>query len=482
MNPTKTSFGPTVALLFLGILALNLAGSWTLPLLDRDEPRFAEAAREMRERSDFVVPRFNGNYRFDKPPLIYWCQVACYAVFGETDGAARLPSALAGAATVVLIALWGRRMAGDSVGLWAAVMYGTGLQAMIHSKLALADPLMIFWVTAAYWAGWEILRPGANAARERAWLLFFVALGFGFLAKGPVAWLPLATWFAGWRRRAERLEGAAWKLPAGVLLMLGIVAAWGVPALYRTEGAFLRVGLGQHVVERSLVAMEGHGGKHWLSYLLTLPLYFGTVFLSFAPWSLRLPWLIGRGRRNGLDANQRYLSHGVLVIFVVFTLVRTKLPHYTLPAFPLLALWLASEWDKAGGPRRVWHRAAWGAAVFNLALGLVVAPLLRPWFLTRSLVAASAPEVRPETQVGTVDFLPPSFVWYVRRHSRSFVEQMEPEAARSFLAASGPRMLTIPRQRLDQLGPLPEGVRRLEVSGFDPGSGRFKTITVLIRE
>ncbi|MCW5556272.1 MAG: glycosyltransferase family 39 protein [Verrucomicrobiae bacterium] len=464
-------FRHTLALLFLGMLALNLAGSWTLPLLDRDEPRFAEAAREMSERGDFVVPRFNGDYRFDKPPLIYWCQVACYAVFGETDWAARLPSALAGAVTVVLIALWGGRMAGESAGLWAAVMYGTCLQAMIHSKLSLADPLMILWVTAAYWAGWEILRPGVHPARERAWLLFFVALGFGFLAKGPVAWLPLATWIAGWRRRREWLAGAAWKLPAGLLLMLGMVAAWGVPAWSRTEGAFLRVGLGRHVVERSLVAMEGHGGEHWFTYLLTLPLYFGTVFLSFAPWSIRLPWLVGPWRRNRLDADQHYLRHGVLVIFVVFTLVRTKLPHYTLPAFPLLALWLATEWNKVGGPGRVWHRTAWGAAVLNLTLGLVVAPLLRPWFLTRSLVAAVAPYVRPGTQVATVDFLPPSFVWYVRRHSHSFVEPMAPEAARSFMTAPGPRMLALPSHRLDQLGPVPEGFRRLDVSGFDPGAG-----------
>src|SRR5216683_2764236 len=75
-------------------LVLFLSGNWILPLMDRDEPRFAEASREMLQRDELVIPWFNGQYRFDKPPLIYWCQMACYRVLGENAFAARLPSAL----------------------------------------------------------------------------------------------------------------------------------------------------------------------------------------------------------------------------------------------------------------------------------------------------------------------------------------------------------------------------------------------------
>jgi len=77
--------------LFLGCLLLHVAGTSSLPLIDRDEPRFAEAAREMRERADFIVPYFNNQFRFDKPPLTYWFQVASYRLFGENDFAARFP-------------------------------------------------------------------------------------------------------------------------------------------------------------------------------------------------------------------------------------------------------------------------------------------------------------------------------------------------------------------------------------------------------
>src|SRR5438046_3272487 len=85
------------ALLFFGCVLFHIAGTWSLPLIDRDEPRFAEASREMLERGDYVIPFFNNQYRFDKPPLTYWAQAASYAAFGENDFAARLPSTIAAA-------------------------------------------------------------------------------------------------------------------------------------------------------------------------------------------------------------------------------------------------------------------------------------------------------------------------------------------------------------------------------------------------
>src|ERR1700744_2314384 len=80
-------------------LVLLLAGNWILPLTDRDEVLFAEASREMIQRGDYIVPWFNGEWRFDKPVLIYWCQIASYRVLGVNDFAARLPPALFTTAT-----------------------------------------------------------------------------------------------------------------------------------------------------------------------------------------------------------------------------------------------------------------------------------------------------------------------------------------------------------------------------------------------
>src|SRR5271169_2661093 len=155
----KMNFSPSTrnlaALVFAGALALHLMGTWILPLVDRDEPRFAEASREMLQRGDYVVPFFNNAYRFDKPPLIYWCQAASMKVFGENEFAARFPSAVAAALIAVLIFGFGTRVAGNAVGLKAAVIFTTSLQVLIHAKLAVADMAMVCFVTAGFWAGWE---------------------------------------------------------------------------------------------------------------------------------------------------------------------------------------------------------------------------------------------------------------------------------------------------------------------------------------
>ena len=144
--------------LFLGCLLFHLAGTWSLPLIDRDEPRFAEASREMRERADFIVPYFNNQFRFDKPPLTYWFQVASYRVFGENDFAARFPTAVAAALVALVLFSWGKRVRNEKVGWWAAIIFTLSLQSFIHGKAAVADMWLVLFVTLAHWATWELFR------------------------------------------------------------------------------------------------------------------------------------------------------------------------------------------------------------------------------------------------------------------------------------------------------------------------------------
>src|SRR5476649_1945881 len=115
-------------LLFLAVLALSLPQAALLPLLDRDEPRFAEASREMLQSGNFIVPTFNHAPRYAKPPLIYWCQALSYTLFGENAFSARLPSLLATAATAVLLLTWGTRLGGKKMGLGVGLSYAFCLQ------------------------------------------------------------------------------------------------------------------------------------------------------------------------------------------------------------------------------------------------------------------------------------------------------------------------------------------------------------------
>ena len=207
INSTTTKY----AILFFRCVLFHILGTWSLPLIDRDEPRFAEASREMIERGNYIVPYFNNQLRLDKPPLTYWAQVASYHVFGENDFAARFPSAIAATLTALLVFAWGRRIGGESVGWWAAIIFTLSLQTFVHAKAAVADMWLVLFVTLASWAGYELFqRPTLNAQRptlnqgaavsrppwaiwKSPFLVFYLALALGFLAKGPIAWTPLLT-------------------------------------------------------------------------------------------------------------------------------------------------------------------------------------------------------------------------------------------------------------------------------------------------
>ena len=155
------------AILFFGCVLFHVIGTWSIPLIDRDEPRFAEASREMVERGDYIVPHFNNQLRLDKPPLAYWAQVASYRIFGENDFAARFPSAIAAALVAMAIFAWGSRLNGEGVGWWAAIIFTLSLQTFIHTKAAVSDMWLVLFITTAHWAGWELLQEKKTLNAER---------------------------------------------------------------------------------------------------------------------------------------------------------------------------------------------------------------------------------------------------------------------------------------------------------------------------
>ena len=209
----KLAARPQRSILILSLVLL-LAGNWILPLTDRDEARFAEASREMFQRGDYVVPWFNGHWRFDKPILIYWCQCASYRLLGENDFAARLPSVLFTTATALLLVRGARKMADAKTGFVAGAMFIAGLHMAIIGRVATADMAMVFFFTLAVWSGWELTRP-ENPLRILWWWIFYVTLALGFLAKGPVAWLPFGGLVLGRVLRKDSFRLPLWKTILG---------------------------------------------------------------------------------------------------------------------------------------------------------------------------------------------------------------------------------------------------------------------------
>jgi 4-amino-4-deoxy-L-arabinose transferase-like glycosyltransferase len=474
----KMAAKPERAIVFLSLVLL-LAGNWILPLTDRDETRFAEASREMIQRGDYVVPWFNGAWRFDKPILIYWCQSASYRVFGENGFAARLPSVLFTMATALLLVRWGRKLADARTGFLAGAMFLGGLHVIIIGRVATADMAMVFFSTLAVWSGWELTRP-ENTARRIWWWIFYVTLALGFLAKGPVAWLALAGMILGRALRKESFRLPLGETAVGLCVAIALTSLWGLPALAQTNWQFLSVGLGEHVVFRSVGVIDGHGLGGVLGFIALFPLYFLTFFVSFFPWSIRVPsslWEWWPDRRR--DVIRWYLLLQAVIVFVVFSCVRTKLPHYTMPAFPCIALWLALQIGRQQDALAWCGKRFAGMAIFILAVMLVFFSMARPYILTENLWGKLRPEVRAETKVGCFAYTEPSLVWKFRSVITNTVTLGSAKQEASFLTNTPPYILVLPTKDLTNL-PAVEGTL-VRVHGLDMVKFKNWDLTAIIR-
>jgi 4-amino-4-deoxy-L-arabinose transferase-like glycosyltransferase len=516
----KLAARPQRSILVLGLVLL-LVGNWILPITDRDEARFAEASREMLQRGDYVVPWFNGQYRFDKPILIYWCQSACYRLLGISGFAARLPSVLFATATALLLVGWGRKAgenerklgrktADDLTGFMAGAMFIMGVHVAAIGRIATADMAMVFFYTLAVRAGFEAakiedrrskrLAPGPpdgkshddededeeeknsplpKPSRKVWWVIFYGALALGFLAKGPEAWLPFGGVVLACILRPESFRLPLVGTIGGWLFTIALVACWGIPALVQTHGKFWSVGIGEHVIHRSIGVNDSHGLKGWGSFVLELPLYFFTFFASFFPWSTRVPvslrrWWSERGR----DDLGWYLLMQALIVFVVFSLVRTKLPHYTMPAFPCLALWLALQLHSDAGSVVWFQRRFVAMAVIIPIVMLSLAITVKSHTLTERLWQAVQPDVRPETRVGCFGYVEPSLVWKFRGVVTNTVVLGDESAAKDFLTNQAPFILVLPAQ---DVASLPEiNGSRIEVKGLDMVRFKQRDLTAVV--
>ena len=456
----------------------------------------------MIQRPDYVVPHFNNQLRLDKPPLAYWAQVASYRIFGESDFGARFPSAIAAALTALVIVGWGYRIGAAAAGWWAAIIFTLSLQTFVHAKAAVADMWLVLFMTLASWVGYELIqRPTSSAQRPtfkiqwRLWWAFYLSLALGFLAKGPIAWIPLLTVLTTIVLRRDWQLARHFKFLRGILLMVGVVALWGIPALIQTHGQFFAIGIGRHVIGRSLATMEGHGASSFGMYLLLLPFYFVTIFVSFFPWSIRLPWLIRqlwRQKKAGISNPghsgkeiDNYLLTGIAVTFVIFTLVSTKLPHYTLPAFPLLALLLARHWQGAAPATNhgfSFRTIATSTTCVCIAIALVVPPLVARFFPAYQLFRESHTYLQTNTQFASVEFEEPSVVWYFRSRVQGFLTRLNKKNAVDFMSKSGPRFVIVPTSAAGTLfADPPQDWKILSTRGFNVAKGKFVDLTLVLK-
>ncbi len=315
------------------------AGIQLLGLLGPDEPRYAQVAREMLQRHDWVTPYLYGQPWLEKPPLYYWSAMVMYKVTGEvSDWAARLPSAIFSSLLIFFIYLWARRFR-RGMELDAAVITAASAMVLAFGRSASTDSLLMVFSTLAMlsWFSW-------HASRNRGWLLgFYSFLALATLAKGPVALLLaflIILVFAVLRRSGQIFLRTLW--PIGIVLYLILALPWFI-AVQHANPEFFRVFILQHSVGRYTGGFESHPQPFWfyvpIALLAVLP---WTVFVVNAMVDAIRDWRFSVEQPPGEEDLRTYLTVWTLVVVVFFSLSRSKLPGYILPAVPAGSILLAN--------------------------------------------------------------------------------------------------------------------------------------------
>jgi len=381
MTPTWLTGWRPYALLGIFCLCLYLPGLAAIPVLDRDEARFAQATRQMLESGDFLHIRFQDEARNNKPAGIYWLQAAAVGALSTPRSTAiwpyRLPSLLGASLAVLLIFGLGRALLGaPRPAMIAAVLLAAALGTIAEAHIAKTDAALLAAITAGQGAlglAYTRARAGGRVGPGVA-AVFWLAEIAAILLKGPVGpglaavtalTLSIADRDARWLRGLRPLFGLA----ATVLA----VAPWFYAIEHATKGQFLSQSLGHDFLSKIIGEQEAHGAP---------PLYYlGLAFLTFWPGSLLLaPALIGGWRRRALPAS-RFLLAWLVPAWIGLELVPTKLPHYALPLYPALALLAAAALVEDGDARRWvrWTFAAntglWLLATLAIAAALIVLPI-----------------------------------------------------------------------------------------------------------
>lgn len=329
--------------LVLFVAFMGWAGLSDIPPIDRDEPDFAQAARQMLETGDFVDIRFQDAPLYEKPILSYWLQAASAAVFSGPERnqiwAYRLPSVLAIMVATLLtyelgLALFDRRAA-----LAAATLFASMLMVQSQAHQARADALLLASMlgTVLPLARTYVSRsvPATAPSRPMA-ALFWVSLAASILIKGPVvpvlialAITTLALLDRGWR----------WLAPLrprwGVPLFLLVLLPWPIAIFSRNGPSFFVEAWQTDILPKLVSGQESHGAPP-LSYALLAP-------VTLWPATLLLPSAVEFAWRNWRDLSVRFCVASILPGWLLFELAPTKLPHYVLPFVPMLALLMTAH-------------------------------------------------------------------------------------------------------------------------------------------
>jgi 4-amino-4-deoxy-L-arabinose transferase-like glycosyltransferase len=366
--------------LVMGIV-MFAPGIATLQPMDRDEPRFAQASKQMMESGDYVDIRFQDEARHKKPVGIYWLQVASVEL-GSWAGISearsqiwlyRLPSLLGALLTLLGTYAAGLAFLSRRAAFMAAILTGSTILLGVEARLAKTDAVLtatIVWAFAVMlhafqqWRRDDRINPTDHEMPFGFVLCFWSVLALSLLVKGPILPILMALALAvvwllqrdlGWFKTITPFWGP--------ILTLLLVLPWFVAIMMKSGGEFFSASVGQDMMSKVAGAQERHGGPPG-TYLLV---FFGTAWPLAPLFCLSVPFIW----RHKRDAVVLFLLGWIVPFWIILELVPTKLPHYVLPLYPAMALLvcLAAE-------RGMISVAGWGVKLAMAGLVLPVVVLL----------------------------------------------------------------------------------------------------------
>jgi len=357
-------------LLLLVASGMFFVGIGRLALIEPDEGRNAEVAREMLAKGDWITPHFNNFPYLDKPPVFFWAVASSFKMGGLSEASARFPSALAALLTVFLAWFLARRMFENTTGLYAGIVLATAPLMVVFARDVIFDMTLTFFVTGAMVCYW--LRETGPQHRKLLDVLFFAAMGLATLTKGPVGFLlPLLSIavYQALRGKFARLKDLNWIL--GLATFFAVTLPWFIAVSMRHPD-FPGYAFWQESLERFATG-HSHRAGHIYYYLI--------IYLAgFLPWGFFLlyagihrvsEW---RELRREQHAPVLFLLSWAGLIFVFFSISQSKLPGYFLPAMVPLSILMAKVWtgQESAQEGRAPDWLTGGFATL-IALGIIIA-------------------------------------------------------------------------------------------------------------
>jgi 4-amino-4-deoxy-L-arabinose transferase-like glycosyltransferase len=377
LTPTWTDRWLVLSLLALG-LPIFLLGLGSPALYDPHESLYAEIAREMVVRGDWLTPHLNGTRYLDKPPLFYWLIAIAYTVFGVSEFSARLPIALAGLGGVLVTWGIGRHLFGGRSGVLAGLVLTTSVGYVVFSRQLLPDMVFACFTTLSFYG---FLRAGEKEDARKPWsLLAYTCLALAIMTKGFMGLFPLVVLathglLSG---SCDLLRGL--KSRWGGLLFVLLIVPWHLITGWQHEGYFWHYFANEHFL-RFL------GRRHPRDFIsLPLPIFFLVLFLWLLPWSPYLALVMPRQwLRHGKPLPREDAGHLLLFLWaslflLFFALSRARLPQYCLPVMPALALLIGMSLNK----RYTGSISSTTGLLIATAISVLLpalALLLLPWYL-----------------------------------------------------------------------------------------------------